>query len=292
MSTEGVPVKDGLYGAVPESLYHADRASLSSSGARLLLPPSVPAKFKAAMDKPPKPKRVYDFGHAAHKLVLGKGMDLVEIEAPDYRTKAAQEARDKAHANDKAPVLTAELEKARAMAEKVHQHPRAGDLLKRGHAEVSLYATDPATGTRLRGRLDWTTLIDDRLWVIDYKSSTTADPEAFKRKGADYFYHAQGAWYRDLAIALDLSDNPVFVNIVQEKEPPFLVSVVEWDADAIAEGRRLNRRAIDLYTECTATDYWPSYPGTDDVVAISLPPWAFHRATINDLLEGASYDDD
>ena len=91
-----VPERDGIYGWVPEALYHRDSGSLSFSGAKLLLPPSCPAKFKERMDNPPKPKRIFEFGHLVHLEVLGKGVDTVEIDANDYRTKAAREARDRA----------------------------------------------------------------------------------------------------------------------------------------------------------------------------------------------------
>jgi hypothetical protein len=82
---------------------------------------------------------------------------------------------------------------------------------------------------------------------------------------------------------LGLCDDPVFVFIAQEKEPPYLVSVVEFDAEAIAEGHRLNRQAIDLFKRCVDTGEWPGYD--DGITPISLPPWAFKsKQTIGDML--------
>jgi hypothetical protein len=257
---------------LPDEQYHAARDSLSFSGAKLLLPPSCPAKFRERMDNPPKPKPDYTFGHAAHRLRLGRGAEIVEVDAPDWRSKAAREMRDLA-CNGVAPMLTHELEIAREMVRAVDAHPIAGPLFETGDAEMSLYATDPATGVRLRGRTDWLTALDGQYFVVDFKTSDTAEPQAFARKGAKYLYHAQHAWYEDLVKAVGLSDSPRFVDVVVEKTRPYVVTVVEYDDDAVTQGRRLNRMAIDIYAECIRTNTWPDYgPG---IHSISLPLWAF-----------------
>lgn len=283
-----VPDKDGIYGNIDDVSYRADRGSLSVSAAKLLLPPSCPAKFKERMDNPPPPKREYDFGHLAHRLLLGKGGDLAQIDAPNYRTKAAQEARDKAHANGKIPVLPFDLTKAEAMVRRVLEHPRAGRWfnLDKGVAEQSVYATDPVTGVRLRMRADWLWMgaPDGRVWVIDYKTSNTANPDELVRKFWQLGYFQQAAWYPWVLRLANIAADAVFVFVVQEKDPPHLVTLVEYDAEAMAEGARCNREAIDLYARYRERDEWPGYPGTDDVLPLSLPPWGFRQQTINDLL--------
>jgi hypothetical protein len=273
MTLTEIPTGNGVFGDLPDEIYHADRSSLSFSGAKLLLPPSCPAKFRETMDNPPKPKPQYTFGHAVHALVLGKGAEILEVDAPDWRSKSAQEARAQA-CNGIAPMLTHELEIAREMEQAVRQHPTAGPLFAaEGLAEHSLYTDDPVTGIRLRGRVDWLTTIDGQLWIVDLKTSDTADPESFARKGAGYMYHGQHAWYEDLVKAVKLSDAPRFVDVVVEKTRPYVVTVVEFDAESVDEGRRQNRRAIDLYAECVRTDTWPDYgPG---IHPISVPAWAF-----------------
>lgn len=264
---------DGAHDDIPDATYHADRESLSFSGAKLLLPPSCPAKFREIMDNPPKPKPEYTFGHAAHSLLLGKGAEIIEVDAPDWRSKAAREIRDQA-CNGVAPMLTHELEQARAMVAAVRSHPVAGGLFKQGEAEKSLYATDPETGVRLRGRIDWLTTIDGQLWIVDFKTSDTAEPTGFARKGAGFRYHSQHAWYVDLVKAVGLSQSPRFVDVVVEKTRPYIVTVVEFDEDSVAEGRRFNRQAINLYAQCVEANDWPTY--SDSIVPISLPYWAFN----------------
>lgn len=257
----------GIYSDIAEDTYHADRASLSVSGAKLLLPPSCPAKFRYRQDNPQPPNRVFDFGHVAHTLILGKGSEIVQIDAPDFRTKDAKELRDQAYADGKVPILSSEYAKAVAMADKVMGDPIAGPMLQRdGQAEVSLYAPDES-GVLLRGRVDW--LSDE---IVDYKTSSTANPEELQRKFFSYGYFMQAAWYMDLVVALGILETPRFRFVVQEKEPPHLVTVVEYDDEAIQEGRRLNRMAVELYKRCTDTNTWPAY--TDQTITLSLPYWA------------------
>jgi hypothetical protein len=57
------------------------------------------------------------------------------------------------------------------------------------------------------------------------------------------------------------------------------VSVIELDTEAITEGRRLMREAIDTLARCTETGVWPAYG--DDVTLISLPAWALPEMEIS-----------
>lgn len=268
-----IPKQDCITTQVAEDEYHRDVTSLSQTGARRLVSPSCPAKFKELRDNPPTPKAEYTFGHAAHKLVLGKGADIIEVDAPDWRSKEAREIRATA-CNGVAPMLTHELAKARAMAEAVKAHPLAGPLFDEGHPELSIYHTDEATGVRLRGRLDWLRLYNERHLIIDFKTSVTAHPGEFIRRAADYGYHQQVAWYLDLVRAAVPNSDPTFWFVIVEKDAPYLVSVMELDDPSIAEGRRLNREAITTYAECMRTDTWPGYPNNDEVQLMGLPYWA------------------
>lgn len=263
---------------MPDAEYHQHPA-LSQSGAKLLLPPSCPALFKYYRDNGRPEKRAYDFGHLAHKMVLGVGAELAVIDAPDYRTKAAQMERDEARAAGLIPVLRHEHDVAVQMARVLGEHPVASRLLApgTGQAEVSLFYTDPDTGIDLRGRLDWLPFVRPgrRMIIPDYKTAVSANPADFAKNAANYGYHMQDSWYSDAAKAKGLDDNPSFVFIVQEKNPPYLVSVIELDEPSKQLGRAQNRRAIQLFKECTETGHWPGY--SDDVELVGLPVW-YQRA--------------
>lgn len=276
----GPGIEPGVY-TMPSETYHADPVpggSLSSSGARKLLPPSCPARFRWETDHPPTSKAVYDFGHAAHTLVLGAGPEIAVIHADDWRTKAAKNARDAAHAAGLVPLLDCDYAVVQAMAAALAAHPAARALFdpSAGSPEQSLFWRDERTGITRRGRLDW--LPDagsGRLIIPDYKTCRSADLASIAKAIHSYGYHCQAAWYRDAVMAVGHADDAAFVFVFQEKEPPYLVTVVEPDLVALRLGAALNRKAIDIYVECVESGRWPGY--SDDVELISLPPWAEAR---------------
>lgn len=270
----------GVYD-LPADLYHRDPVpggSLSASGARRLLPPSCPALYRYAADHPAPPSRAFDLGHAAHRLVLGAGPDLVVVDAEDWRTRAAREIRDQAYADDAVPLLAAEYETVMAMAAAIEAHPVAANLLSiAGQPERSLFWIDPDTGIWRRARLDWLPYPAPRrrtlLW--DYKTCRTAAPDALSKAIHEYGYHTQAATYIDAVTTLGLAADTAYLLIAQEKTAPYLVTVVELDAMAIRIGRAENRRALNLYARCVADDHWPAY--SEGVELLGVPGWVERR---------------
>lgn len=260
--------------------YHADKTSISSSGLRALLDPGCPAQFKYDRDHPPAPKREFDIGHAAHKLVLGDGPDVEIINFPDYKKVAAQRLRDEAHEAGLVPLLTKEHDQVQAMAAAIRQHPVAGPLFTRGSglAEQSIYWTDWRTGVRCRCRPDWMPRRGEgRLIVADYKTAKAVDPAALQRAVYERGYHAQAAHYLDGVKAAGLHGDvePAFVFVFQSKTAPYLVHLVELDFPALALGQARNERALRIYAECERTGIWPSF--NNAISYLPLPPWAERR---------------
>lgn len=247
--------------------YHAD-PSLSSSGARRIL--EAPAKFHYDQTHP-RYSDDFDFGHAAHKLVLGVGAAMVIVDAENWRTKEAREIKERAHAEGNTPILRRDYDIARAMAEAVKAHPIAGRLLAKGNPEVSVFWR--RSGIPMRARYDWLTAIGERPCIVDYKTTTDASNEGFSKQAANHGYHQQNAWYVDgYKLAVDVDAQPAFLFIAQEKYPPYIVNVIELDPYAVAIGRSRNERAIELYRQCMESGRWPGY--SDEVEMIGLPRWA------------------
>lgn len=261
--------------------YHADRTSISSSGLRALLAPGCPAQFKYDRDNPPAPKKEFDLGHAAHKLVLGEGPEFRIIEFPDYKKVAAQRLRDEAYETGLVPLLTKEHAMVQAMAEAVRQHPVAGPLFTPdgGVAEQSIYWTDPRTGVRCRCRPDWMPHRQEngRLVVVDYKTAKAVDPAALQRAVYERGYHAQAAFYLDGVKAAGLAGDqePAFVFVFQSKTAPYLVHLIELDFPALVLGAARNERALRRYAECERTGIWPGF--NDRITYLPLPPYAEKR---------------
>lgn len=256
--------------------YHRHPA-LSSTGARKLLPPSCPAKFRWEQIHGQPAKRTFEFGRAAHQFVLGEGAEIAVLKYDNYRSKAAQEEAEEARAANATPLLEREWEQVEAMAEAIRHDPLAGPLFTpgRGIAERALFWTDGPTGVERRALLDWTLHRDtgQRLVITDYKTTTDASKAGVEKAIAAYGYHQQAAWYIDGAIATGIGgEDTVMVFAFQEKTPPYLVTVAEIVPDDVRRGRERNRRAINTYARCVETGHWPGH--AEGVITASQPTWA------------------
>jgi PDDEXK-like domain of unknown function (DUF3799) len=280
---EVVVVEPGVYD-MPEDVYHRDPVpggSLSVSGAKKLLPPDCPARFAYDRAHPPVPTHAMEIGTAAHKMVLGIGAQLVVIDAKDYRTQAARDTRDAARLAGKVPLLPAEYAQAQAMADAVRVHPVASALFNpdNGAPERSLFWQDPEMGVWLRSRLDWLPHPvrgwGQRMVIADLKTTASADKASVAKSMHNYGYFQQAPFYSDGVRALGLDDDPAFVFVFVESDPPHLISVAQLDDEAMTIGRALNRIAIERYRDCVEAGVWPGY--SDEIELISLPPWALRQ---------------
>ncbi|MFG1794234.1 PD-(D/E)XK nuclease-like domain-containing protein [Nocardia sp. NPDC049149] len=268
------PSEPGMYADIPNEVYHADRNSLSSSGARHLLA-TCPAQFHHDLHNPREYSQDYfDVGTAFHTLLFGVGPEIVEIKENDWRKDAAKDAQAKAWADGKTPLLSKQLLQVKAMVEAARENDIAATLLSEGMAEHSLYWRDKETGVMLRARPDWMCRSGNRLIIVDGKSADTSAPQAFSKAAVNLGYAMQGDFYRRGVIALGMDPDPGFLFLVVAKTLPHLVSVIELDADALAYGAARNRRAIDLYADCRETGTWPDWGS--DVHLVSLPRWTYH----------------
>jgi hypothetical protein len=270
----------GLHTDLSNEDYHADKTSLSSSGARKLLPPSCPAKFRWEQDNPQPPKKTFDYGNAAHAKVLGRGANLVLVDHDTWNTKAAKAEVAAVRAEGGIPLKRHEIEMVNAMADAIRRHPLAAALLEPayGAPEQSGFWIDGPTGIRRRVRFDWLPSIQSgRLIIPDYKTAADASNDAFQKALDNYGYNQQAAWYEEAAVALGLGGQDTeLLFIVQEKEPPYLVNVIGIDFFAREIGRAKNRAAIETFAECMSTGHWPGYADHNPNY-LALPGWAENR---------------
>ncbi|AXH89436.1 PD-(D/E)XK nuclease-like domain-containing protein [Micromonospora aurantiaca] len=271
--------KPGVYDQISDEAYHGDPVpggSLSSSGARKLLE-TCPARFDYERRHPELPKKTFDIGHAAHKLVLGVGPHLEVVPGDRWDTKAAKEKVAEIRAAGGVPLKQVDHDHVTGMADAIRRHPIANALFHAGNGkpEQSLFWIDGDTSVWRRARTDWLPATGrGRLIVPDYKTCLSAHPDAVAKAVHNHGYYQQAAWYLDGIAAVGLDEDAAFVFVFQEKTPPYLVTVVELDAVALIKGRELNRQALRLYADCTTTGLWPGYADAHDIALISLPAWA------------------
>lgn len=268
----------GVYD-LPADEYLADPVeggSLSSSGARKLLPPSCPAKFHHERQHPSEPTGDMEFGTIAHKEVLGIGPELAVIDAKDWRTKKAQQEAADARQRGAIPLLAKDYQSVQEMAKAIRNHPYAAALFSGGRPEQTLVWRDEETGVMCRALVDW--LRDPgpgRMLVPDYKTTKCAHPDELAKSVFNFGYYQQAAWYLAGVRALGLGEDPQFLLACQEKTPPYLITIAQPDAMALRIGEHRNRQALQIYRDCKESGVWPGYSG--DVVSVPLPAWAENR---------------
>lgn len=266
---------------LPEDVYHADPVpggSLSSTGARRILPPGCPALFDHERREGRPDTSVFEFGRAAHSLVLGVGAELVLVDRDRWDTNAVKAEVAAIRAAGKIPLKCKDLDTVHAMAAALRAHPLVGKMFQPGNAvtERCLFWRDPATGVVKRARCDWLPhpLAPRHAIVVDYKTCDSADPDAVARSMYRWGYHQQADWYQEGVTATGAADSAAFLLICQEKTPPYLVTVAQPSDSALRVGRARNRRAVEIYRDCTESGIWPGYTPGRDVVVVDLPAYA------------------
>lgn len=266
----------GVYD-MPAEEYFADPVvggSLTSSGARSLLR-TTPARWRYEQSHPTPPTAAMILGTAVHSLTLGAGPKIVEVDATDWRSKAAQAERDEAASAGNVPLLRADYRRAQDMAGAVHSHPVASALFTadRGRPEQVMVWHDHEFGVWRRSMVDHFPHDDGRRPIeVDLKTTTDASPKALAKTVANFGYHMQAAFYLDGYDALFPGRDPAFLFVFVEKDPPYLVSVVELDGEALEIGRARNREALSLYRDCVCSGDWPGH--SPEIELVSLPSWA------------------
>ena len=254
----------GIY-TMSEKEYHSDPCdiSLSSHIAKLLLTRSPYHAYlahpKLNPNYSPDFDDKFDLGTAAHALLLeGKSDGLVIVEADDWRTKAAKEQRDNAHAQGKTALLLkhyAKVEHMVSAANKFLDNSELSGIFSYGKTEQTVIWDDD--DIQCRARLDY--ISDDRKIIIDYKTTDCAEPEAFIRRIASLGYDIQASFY-DRGIQQVSGEKPSFVFLAQETEYPYLCSLVGLSEEYLQIAEAKVSKAIAIWRDCLLNKKWPAYP--------------------------------
>lgn len=276
---ESIITEPGIYD-LSAAAYHDDplpAASLSAHIAHVLLAES-PAHARQAHPKlsprfEREEKEIFDLGTAAHAYLLEGETGFVIVDAEDWRTKAAREARDLARLEGKVPLLKHRWAEIVEMAEAANRQLDAHAIedgprcFSDGKAEQTMVWREGDVWCR--ARMDW--LRDDRLVIDDYKSTgASAHPEHWIRTLYQIGADVQEAFYRRGIKALT-GREPIFRFVVQENFAPYALSVISLDPGAKIIADRKVERAIDEFGLCLSSGHWPAYPTR--TCHIAIPPW-------------------
>lgn len=278
-------MKPGIYD-IPAAEYHADpcpEPSLSSGIARILLSKSPRHAWHAHPRlnpaHEPEDSTDFDIGQAAHQVMLrDPSKVLAIIDADDWRTKAAKEARAEAIAAGRLPLLRDQSRRVAAMHVAVETQllgHEAEGAFANGKPEQTLIWQDDG-GIWCRARLDW--LPDERrspLVLYDFKTSYSANPDVWTRTLYNDDGDVQAAFYaRGIEAVLGITDVR-FRFVVVETAPPHCMSVIELDPAAVALARARMSYAMQTWRECLRANKWPGYPAR--VCHVETPTFVAYR---------------
>ena len=221
-------------------------------------------------------------GNLIHALILedGDGIDVHDFR--DWRTNAAQAARDESLAQGRTPILAAKMVEYRKSADSILLaltsrgfEPRGGECEKR------LSWSDGAGGDVLcSGRADW--VRDDLTLIGDLKTTEgSVSLDACTMKLLKSPAVIQDAAYRR-AIELTHPELAGRVNVVfwfAQTVEPYAVTAVECAGSMREIGEARWARALDVWSRCLAKgthrEHWP--PAATGIELVHAPPWAIAR---------------
>ena len=232
----------------------------------------------------------FDIGSATHPMLL-EGIDsVVVVDADDWRKKEAKEARERAWAEGKTPLLREQYEKAILMVEVAKQQILAcqglgiKDLRDDGDSELTYIWQED--GVWLKVRTDW--ISKDRSLILDYKTTNqSANPSDVGRILVNMNYDIQDAFYRRGVRAVEGVDSRL-VFLFQEVEEPHLCSFVELPEMVKIMGQQKVENGIFLWKECMTTGNWFAYP--NKVIMVDTPRWAITNWEQRNLKIGVDMD--
>ena len=272
---------EGLVYGLDDPVYRAIEG-LSSTEAKELL--KSPAHYQWYKSNPPVYKPEYDTGSAVHWFVLGAGSEPVVIpedvlsKTGTIGTAAAKQFIQDSRDNGQIPMKQADLDYAKRIADAVTSDANARALFSNGQPEVSMFGTDPETGVRMKGRLDW---LSTR--IVDLKTTAgSASEHDFAKDAFNRGYHVQYGWYTHL-YELITGDTLPWLFVVVEKNGPFNIGIHRFGEDEILIGRHEARKALRRYARAIETGHWPGYTTRSGgpIGVLLAPTW-----NINEYIDG------
>lgn len=262
----------GIHLDIPTADYFLDPAespSLTQSIASVLLSQSP---RHAALRHPrlnpawePYEDSKFNIGNAAHKLLIGRGKELVIVEADDWRTKDAKAARAEAQEAGKVAILGHQFLLAEDMVmsfrEQVAEIPDcagAFDAAHGGSGETVIIAE--YEGVILRSMIDW---MRDTTHLDDLKTTgISASPDRIPYAMADGGWDLQAAIQERILDVLDPENRGRRHHYfyLQENDDPYEVTVCELPEAVLHIGRAKLDKAIWIWRACITANRWPGYP--------------------------------
>ena len=274
-------MEPGIYNLTSE-IYHSDpcpNPSLSSSIAKILIEQSPAHAWLAHPRLNPNFRREtdsrFDLGSAAHAMLLERDSSkIVRVQADDWRTKAAKEARDAAQANGQHAVLERQYADIVAMCTAAQDYlldTELGDILVTGTPEQTVLWQEGKMWCRCRPDL----LSPDKRIVLDYKTTGSAAPDEVAKQIGRLSYDLQASFYSRGVSAVTGTDT-TFLLLFQEISAPWACSLIGLSNAYKSIGDAKAKRALALWERSMKTQNWSGY--SNKILYCEPRPWVLAEA--------------
>lgn len=200
--------------------------------------------------------------------------ELAFSEFENFRTKAAQEWRDKALADGKIIVTQESLAEARKAAKMLLEtHRGSAEIFAASRSQVIVAAR--IQGANVKGLIDLAPAGVD--FLADLKTTSNFSLDGFARTTADFGYHVQAGLYLALWNSMFPNDQRSRFKLVwQDSAPPYEVAVTELATSEIEQGYEHAMHLISKVTDAARADAWPmDFESREPVIV--RPTWAAIR---------------
>jgi len=155
------------------------------------------------------------------------------------------------------------------MADALMRDPLIGEILTSpGVAEEALFWHDPDLGIDCRCKPDW--LTSDG-WVLDLKTTVSANPRRFRWQAWDLGYDVQ-AWFYLRGIERALGIRPKgFLFAAVEKNRPYVSTPILASEALLERGRGRVELAVAQLLEARRTGVWPGYLPPGELATLEPP---------------------
>lgn len=274
-------------GRIPAAEYHADKfcdvPTLSSHTAATIVndcEQRAHHEHPRLGGAPHEFSKEQDEGTLVHAVLLGTvgPGQFVGVEANDWRTKAAQEARDGARADGKVALLMRQYERLVDACDRIRVGllDRGIDFSKMMTEHAALWEARATSGEVVQCRSMFDAFDPMTGFVWDLKTANSAHPETFRRQADDYGYDIQAHAYPEAIVACmpDFAGRVQRRWIIVETKAPYIMTV-QGPAGSMRElGRIKWQQAVDLWNHALKTNTWPGYADGE----IEASEWAIAKA--------------
>lgn len=287
MSAINLGLGVGFHPDINEKDYHADvlceAPTLSCSIAKVLVDES-PVHCWAAHPRLGNKRHkettpAMEFGSAAHALCLGKGADLVVVEADNWMTKAAKEERENARESGKIPILARKhaiaLEQRAAFNRQLIEFGLHDSFMAAKSEVVAIYDDG---SVRCRAMMDKLLIDENRksATIYDLKTTDSANPRGLSRLVFNMHYDMQDRSYTRGVEVLrsDLAGRIEFLFLFLETEYPYCLTPYRLCGEQQMLGTSKWSRAWQMWEACLKANSWPAY--TKEIVKGEAPSFALN----------------